>query len=362
MTLLKNWKYHVFTIIYLLSTIFFLLTLRKLVYTEIYKVNPNSVYIAEWLIVSLFLYIISNLIVIFTEWLSRKNISHLKNIIIIGAFVLFLHVIFQIVLWPTLLYFNGLIMNIDFSKMNIKNEILEKRFVNYCYFLFITINWLVFIYAYKIYQSKQDELKQKLDIEKNLKEANLNTLKGQINPHFIFNSLNNIRGLVQENPAKSKEMITRISELLRSSLLSGKTNFVKLEQELETVENFLEISKIQYENRLHFHLDISSETKNIQIPPMIVQMLVENAVKHGISILKDGGEINIKTFLNNNNFHMIVKNTGSISQHESSTKIGLKNIEERLKLLYNDKASFKLSEENNEVTAEIIISNDNIPT
>lgn len=362
MTLIKNWKYHVFTIIYLLSTIFFLLTLRKLVYTEIYKVNPNSVYIAEWLIVSLFLYIISNLIVIFTEWLSRKNISHLKNIIIIGVFVLFLHVIFQIVLWPTLLYFNGLIMNIDFSQMNIKSEILEKRLVNYCYFLFITINWLVFIYAYKIYQSKQDELKQKLFIEKNLKEANLNTLKGQINPHFIFNSLNNIRGLVQENPAKSKEMITRISELLRSSLLSGKTNFVTLEQELETVENFLEISKIQYENRLHFHLDISSETKSIQIPPMIVQMLVENAVKHGISILKDGGEINIKTFLNNNNFHIIVKNTGSISQHESSTKIGLKNIEERLKLLYNDKASFKLSEENNEVTAEIIISNDNIPT
>ena len=88
-------------------------------------------------------------------------------------------------------------------------------------------------------------------------------------------------------------------------------------------------------------------------------MLVENAVKHGISVLKDGGEIDIKTFINNNNLHLIVKNTGSISQNENSTKIGLKNIEERLKLLFDDKASFKLSEENNEVTAEIIINQDN---
>lgn len=358
MTLLKNWKYHVFTIIYLVSIIFFLLTFRKLVYKEIFGVAPNSVYLAEWFIVFFLLYIISNLIVFFTEWLSKKNVSLVKSIIIIGGFVLFLHVIFQIVLWPTLLYFNGLIMNIDFSKMNIKSEILEKRIVNYCYFLFITINWLVFIYAYKIYQSKQDELKQKLFIEKNLKEANLNTLKGQINPHFIFNSLNNIRGLVQENPAKSKEMITRISELLRSSLLSGKTNFVTLEQEVETVENFLEISKIQYEDRLNFRLDISPKTKSIQIPPMILQMLVENAVKHGIAVLKEGGKIDVITFINSNNFHLIVKNTGSISQNENSTKIGLKNIQERLKLLFDDKASFTLSEENNEVTATIIINQD----
>lgn len=356
--MLKNWKYHVFTIAYFISIIFFFLTFKKLIYVEIYSKIHLNLYIFELFFCAFLLYIISNIVIYFIERFSLKQIFNFKNIALTIGIMLILHVILQIMLWPFLFYAQNLLVGSEARFEFTASQTFDKRLVNYFYFLFISINWLVFIYAYKIYQSKQEDLKQKLSIEKNLKEANLNTLKGQINPHFIFNSLNNIRGLVQENPAKSKEMITRISELLRSSLLSGKTNFVTIEQELETVENFLEISKIQYEDRLQFQMDISSETKSIQIPPMIVQMLVENAVKHGISILKNGGEINIKTFLNNNNFHIIVKNTGSISQHESSTKIGLKNIEERLKLLFDDKANFKLSEENNEVTAEIIINQD----
>jgi len=263
-------------------------------------------------------------------------------------------------LWPFLLYAQDFLAESQARYEFTASETFDKRLVNYFYFLFITINWLVFIYAYKIYQSRQEDLKQKLSIEKSLKDAHLNTLKGQINPHFIFNSLNNIRGLVQEDPLKSKEMITRLSELLRSSLLLGKTNFVTVEQELETVENFLEISKIQYEDRLSFQFDISEETKSIQIPPMILQMLVENAVKHGISTLKNGGNIFIKTYLDKSDLQIIVKNTGKISQSEDSTKIGLQNIEERLKLLYDDKATFKLSENNNEVTAEISINSGKI--
>lgn len=324
-----------------------------------YSKKHLNLYIFELFFVTFLLYIISNIVIYFIERFSLKQIFIFKNIALVIGIMLILHVIFQILLWPFLLYAQNFLVDSEARIEYSAHQTFDKRLVNYFYFLFITINWLVFIYAYKIYQSKQDELKQKLDIEKNLKEANLNTLKGQINPHFIFNSLNNIRGLIQEDPVKSKEMITRISELLRSSLLSGKTNFVTLEQEVETVENFLEISKIQYEERLHFQLDISPETKSIQIPPMILQMLVENAVKHGISVLKDGGEIDIKTFINGNNFILSVKNTGSISQNESSTKIGLKNIKERLRLLFDDQANFKLSEENNKVTAEIIISQDN---
>lgn len=360
MILLKNWKYHVFTIAYFISIIFFFLTFKKLIYTELYSKIHLNLYIFELFFCAFLLYIISNIVIFFIERFSSKQLFSFRNIAFVIGVMLILHVIFQLLLWPFLLYAQNFLVNSAERFEFTANQTFDKRLVNYFYFLFISINWLVFIYAYKIYKSKQEDLKQKLTIEKNLKEANLNTLKGQINPHFIFNSLNNIRGLVQEDPMKSKEMITRLSELLRSSLLSGKINFVTLEQELETVENFLEISKIQYEDRLQFQMDISPETKSIQIPPMIVQMLVENAVKHGISILKDGGEINIKTFLNNNNFHIIVKNTGSISQHESSTKIGLKNIEQRLKLLYDENATFKLSEINDEVIAEISIKSGNI--
>lgn len=360
MTLLKNWKYHAFTITYLLSTIFFFLTFKKLIYNEIYSAKYLNVYIFELFFVTFLLYIISNIVIYFIERISLKQIFNIRNIAFIIGIVLILHVIFQLLLWPFLLYAQNFLVESQARYEFTASETFDKRLVNYFYFLFITINWLVFIYAYKIYQSKQEDLKQKLSIEKNLKDAHLNTLKGQINPHFIFNSLNNIRGLVQEDPLKSKEMITRLSELLRSSLLLGKTNFVTVEQELETVENFLEISKIQYEDRLSFQFDISNETKNIQIPPMILQMLVENAVKHGISTLKNGGNILIKTYLDKNNLQIIVKNTGKISQSEDSTKIGLQNIEERLKLLYDENATFKLSESNDEVTAKISISSENI--
>lgn len=360
MTLLKNWKYHVFTLAYFLSTIFFFLTFKKLIYTELYAKKHLNLYIFELFFVTFLLYIISNIVIYFIERFSLKQLFNFRNVALIIGIMLILHVIFQLMLWPFLLYAQNFLVEESARFEFSANQTFDKRLVNYFYFLFITINWLVFIYAYKIYQSKQEDLKQKLTIEKNLREANLNTLKGQINPHFIFNSLNNIRGLVQENPMKSKEMITRLSELLRSSLLSGKINFVTLEQELETVENFLEISKIQYEDRLSFHLDISEETKSIQIPPMILQMLVENAVKHGISTLKNGGNIFIKTYLDKNNLQIIVKNTGKISQNENSTKIGLQNIEERLRLLYDDNATFKLSESNGEVIAEIRINSGNI--
>jgi len=355
LNLLKNWKYHLFTFGFFVSIIFFFLTFRKLVYTELYSKIYLNFYIFELFYVSLLLYVISDIIIYFIEIICPAQILSLKNIIFILSITIGLHIVFQIILWPSLMYGQSFFSAKNDLFVFTPRQTLDKQIVNFFYFLFMTFNWLIFIYAYKIYQSNQQELEQKLTIEKNLKEANLNTLKGQINPHFIFNSLNNIRGLVQEDPLKSKEMITRLSELLRSSLLSDKTNTVSLEQELETVENFLEISKIQYEERLQFIMDISPETRAFQVPPMILQMLVENAVKHGISKLIKGGRIDIKAYLVDDNFNLLVKNTGKLNDEESSTKIGIKNIQERLKLLYDNHASFNLTETETEVVAHIKI-------
>ncbi|MGV4414640.1 sensor histidine kinase [Chryseobacterium sp. T1] len=356
MNLLKNWKYHLFTYVFFVSIIFFFLTFRKLIYTEIYSDIYINFYIFELFYVSALLYIISNIIIYFIELVCPTQILTFRNIILVILITVVLHIIFQIILWPSLMYAQQFFSAKSDLFVFTPRQTLDKQIVNFFYFLFMTFNWLIFIYAYKIYQSNQQELEQKLTIEKNLKEANLNTLKGQINPHFIFNSLNNIRGLVQEDPIKSKEMITRLSELLRSSLLSDKTNTVSLEQEIETVDNFLEISKIQYEERLQFSMDISPETRDFQVPPMILQMLVENAVKHGISRLKNGGSIVIKTFLEDDYFNLLVKNTGQINQQESGTKIGIKNIEERLRLLYDNQASFNLTENESDVIAQIRIN------
>lgn len=358
MKLLSNWRYHLFTIVFFVCIIFFFLTFKKLIYTEIYGENYQMFWMFELFLCVVSLYIISNITVFILEKIEHFGLIKPKTIIILFAGLLLCHIAFQGTFWPILqesqVFFIPKENHFNFTE----KMVFDKRLVNYFYFFFISVTWLVFIYAYKIYEMNQNELKHKLTIEKNLKEANLNTLKGQINPHFIFNSLNNIRGLVQEDPQKTKEMITRLSELLRSSLLSGKSNFVALEQEVETVENFLEISKIQYEERLSYDIDIPTEYYRYYVPPMILQMLVENAVKHGISILKDGGSILVKAYEDGDTFNLLVKNTGQLNTSEKGTQIGIKNIEERLKLLYENQANFSLKEEHNEVIAHISIKND----
>lgn len=358
MKLLSNWRYHLATIIFFTSIIFFFLTFKKLVFTELYGKDYQMFWVFELLLCVVSLNIVSNIIVFILEKIEHFGLLKPKTIIILLASLLLCHIAFQASFWP-LLQKSQVFFIPKENQFNFNEKmVFDKRLVNYFYFFFISVTWLVFIYAYKIYEMNQNELKHKLTIEKNLKEANLNTLKGQINPHFIFNSLNNIRGLVQEDPQKTKEMITRLSELLRSSLLSGKSNVVPLEQEVETVENFLEISKIQYEDRLSYDIDIPKEHYRYYVPPMILQMLVENAVKHGISILKDGGSILVKSYEDADTFNLLVTNTGQLNTSEKGTQIGIKNIEERLKLLYDNQASFSLKEEQNNVIAHISITND----
>ena len=121
------------------------------------------------------------------------------------------------------------------------------------------------------------------------------------------------------------------------------------------VENYVEISKIQFDNRLQFTSEIDAESLNKQIPPMIIQMLVENAIKHGISNLKEGGEVKLLTNINLDQLLIEVSNTGTLQCTENTTQVGLKNIEKRLELLYGGAATFMLEEENNEVIATIKI-------
>jgi len=272
--------------------------------------------------------------------------------------MLFLIFTAAILHYAALMAYNYLVINyiyhnpevFDHPSQSAKNQIIFVFAMGFLFFL-----WIV---AYTIYTTTLQIKNNKMDrmqIENTLKDSQLNALKGQINPHFMFNSLNNIRGLILENPEKSREMITRLSEMLRYSLTKNEVTKIALEEEIEMVENFIEISKIQLEERLKFTSQIDEETLKMQIPPMIIQMLVENAVKHGIAKLKDGGYISLQTKQENNDLNILVSNTGILTIEEDSTQLGIKNIEKRLHLIYGDKASFKLQEIENEVVAKIII-------
>lgn len=215
--------------------------------------------------------------------------------------------------------------------------------------------WTVTYLVIKLLLKLNQERIERLELNTHLKQAQLNTLKGQINPHFMFNSLNNIRGLMLEDVEKSREMLTKLSEILRYSLTKNNINAILVREELEVVDNYIDLSKIQFEDRLEFLKNIDSNVLDLQIPPMIIQLLIENAIKHGISNLKNGGTIILNIKKEGEVLVIEVKNTGRLQISQDSTQLGLKNIEQRLKLLYGDKASFILKEISDEVVAHIKI-------
>ncbi|WP_431123174.1 sensor histidine kinase [Flagellimonas flava] len=221
--------------------------------------------------------------------------------------------------------------------------------------LFIIGAWTVTYLAIKLLLKLNKNRIERLELNTHLKQAQLNTLKGQINPHFMFNSLNNIRGLMLEDVEKSREMLTKLSEILRYSLTKNNIDAIAVEEELEVVDNYIDLSKIQLEDRLEFVKEVDEETLKLQIPPMIIQLLIENAVKHGISNLKQGGRIVLNLKQEDGLLIIEVKNTGRLQIGKDTTQLGLKNIRQRLKLLYADKASFNLSEITGEVVAHIKI-------
>jgi two-component system, LytTR family, sensor kinase len=258
-------------------------------------------------------------------------------------------VIYNILLWPLLASLMKHILLKD-TKLTLINKLTNTPF-----FATTFLIWLFIVLTLKfVYYIKEVKLKQ-VQLEASLKESQLNTLKGQVNPHFMFNSLNNIRGLILEDTNKSREMITRLSEMLRYSLTKNDVNAIELSDELEMVDNYVAISKIQMEERLLFEKTIDVNLNGIKIPPMIIQMLVENATKHGISNLKNGGIIKLNIKQKAKKLLIEVCNSGKLSIDSKSTQLGLKNIQQRLALLYKGDASFNLEEKKSHVVAKIQI-------
>lgn len=224
--------------------------------------------------------------------------------------------------------------------------------LNIAIFIFFWISFYIVIKSLaRLRKNKID----RLQLETALKDSQLNTLKGQLNPHFMFNSLNNIRGLMLEDVAKARDMLTRLSEMLRYSLNMNKVDAIRVEEELEIVENYIALSKIQLEDRLVYEQNVKKELMQIKIPPMLLQMLVENGIKHGIANQKNGGKITLIVTDNGAKIILQVNNTGTLKTETDSTQIGVNNITKRLELLYGNEASFDLKEVANEVHAIIQI-------
>jgi len=221
----------------------------------------------------------------------------------------------------------------------------------------ITLIWsCIYLGVQSLQRWKQVE-SEKLSLQLALKEAQLNTLIGQINPHFMFNSLNNIRALMLEDINQARSSITQLSNVMRYALSADKKSHIPLEQELKVIEEFIAISGIQYEDRLEFKSKVDDQLLHVLVPPMMIQMLVENAIKHGISLVKGGGVLSLEINKQADFIFIQVCNPGSLkpsSTTSTSTNIGLNNIRKRLQLLYGSSASLELSEADETVIATLI--------
>lgn len=178
-------------------------------------------------------------------------------------------------------------------------------------------------------------------------ETELNRLKSQLNPHFMFNAMNVIRALVDESPAKSKEAITQLSSLLRSTLQAGKHKLIPLGQELEVVRAYLHLESARMEERLKINWNLDDGIDSIEFPPLMLQTLVENCIKHGISKIPEGGELIITIRNSEEQLHIELENSGYYDINAiPESGFGLKNTEERLQLLFGSRASFSIGNSN----------------
>lgn len=222
------------------------------------------------------------------------------------------------------------------------------------YYAIVFFLWTVFYFTYHYFEQYNKSIKY----EASMIEIELNNLKSQLNPHFIFNALNSIRALVDENPSKSKQAINQLSNILRSSLASDKKGLTKFADELKIVRDYLGLESIRFEERLKTEFDIHPDSHGFWVPPLMIQTLVENGIKHGVSRLTQGGIIQVKTFVDNEHLKIQIRNSGHLVNGTKRSKggLGIENTIQRLKLIYGDEASFRIVNENDTfVLTEIII-------
>ncbi len=218
-------------------------------------------------------------------------------------------------------------------------EILD-LFLNYAIILFF---WSLLYFSFHFVDNLRKEEIKNLQWEASRNEIELNNLKAQLNPHFMFNAMNSIRALIDDDPEDAKDAVTQLANILRNGLLLGKKKLVSLQNEMDIVTDYLSLEKIRYEERLKVEYDLEEGSLKCLIPPLMIQTIVENGIKHGISNLPKGGLIRIGVSIQKELLRIRIVNTGKYSPNgKSKSGIGLKNTQKRLELLYGDKASFMI--------------------
>lgn len=283
-----------------------------------------------------------------TAWLIGMSLSHLYREVIIrlgwmrlGIFQLMPRVMLAIIILGVvfqLIYgsITGLVLTGTFSTN------WGESFANAVGWAMMLFMWSLIYFLFHFFENYRKEEIKNLTWEANKNEFELNKLKSQLNPHFIFNSMNSIRALVDEEPQKAKKSITQLANILRNTLLMGKKKVIPFEEEMNLVRDYLEIETSRFEERLEVRWNLHPESSRFKVPPMMIQTLVENGIKHGISHLPEGGFIEVNTSVQSDKLYLVIRNSGQFTPTRNGSGFGLINTRQRMQLLYGHNGTFNI--------------------
>lgn len=283
------------------------------------------------------------------QWEAQPHINVLSKSLFCSLFFSFVIVVLMTILSMTFYFDDFYKFRGNFTPGISSIDVFSEFFFNnwFITFFYLLIWTMLYIGITSRRKTKQIEL-DNLRLQNSLKEAELSSLSNQLNPHFLFNALNNIRFMIHEDAHNAEKMIMSLSGVLRYSLDSSKNDLVPLIEELDISRSYIDLIQIQFEERLKFSANVSHTLNQCTLPPMVLQMLLENAVKHGIDNIREGGEISINAILKKQVLHIEVTNTLPVDHDTRSSKpidkdscIGLINIEQRLSLLYSGQGSLE---------------------
>ncbi len=267
-------------------------------------------------------------------WFKQKTHAKLIPLLFIITFILALTGQFLVSLF--MMYALN-IMNWETYSMPILLMTTAQNWIILCL-------WTVLYLMLKQMRNNRQQLLKQAQLEASLHATELKALKAQLNPHFIFNCLNNMRALAIDDGEKTREMITNLSEILKYSFQFGDQTQVTVAREIQHVKNYLALESIQFEDRLSYEFQVDAAVEQQLIPTLSIQLLVENAIKHGIMGLTEGGHIQINTTQVNDDLTITVTNTGQLGDQAQShsTGVGLANLKQRLALIYGDQATLNI--------------------
>jgi len=225
------------------------------------------------------------------------------------------------------------------------------------FWMFVTFLWAFngWLMIYFALHARRQRDQRELELTLDARNAQLDMLRAQVNPHFLFNCLNSLRALIAENPDRAASMVTSLSDLLRYSLQSDRTHTVSLAEELAIVDEYVSLERVRFEDRLRFERTLDPGALEARVPAMLVQTLVENAVKHGVAALPQGGVVRVRVAINGHSMTISVSNSGTMRLEHDEGGHGLRNTMARLRLLYDHHASFSLSDASGETVATVTL-------